>query len=94
MLAILIEFEVKPECHEAFEAKLRADAADLVVGALGAVERFQPLPVNLAHLMAAHLQGRRHLPVLDRERVRRENELANLLGISAGCELLSCVGVR
>ncbi len=28
MQAILIEFEVKLECHEAFEAKLRADAAE------------------------------------------------------------------
>ncbi len=27
MLAIIIEFEVRPDCHEAFEAKLRTDAA-------------------------------------------------------------------
>jgi quinol monooxygenase YgiN len=28
MLAIIVEFEAKPECVEAFEAKLRADAAE------------------------------------------------------------------
>lgn len=27
MLAIIIEFDVKPECRAAFEAKLRADAS-------------------------------------------------------------------
>lgn len=27
MLAIIIEFDVKPECRAAFEARLRADAA-------------------------------------------------------------------
>lgn len=28
MLAVIIEFEVKPECRVAFETKLRADAAE------------------------------------------------------------------
>ena len=28
MLAVIIEFEVKPDCREAFESKLRADAAE------------------------------------------------------------------